>query len=213
MIVGLIAISIVAYLVGCIPTAWIAMKVRTGADIRTEGSGNVGARNVYDVTGSTSLAAIVACVDALKGAVVMAAVMWHHPDSLYAAAAAAIAVIVGHNWNVFLKGKGGRGLATALGVFAVLNPAFIIVWGVVYLTGYYVIRRNIHIATIVACIGAATLAWSTPDPVLTATTRMAGADATTMRVLIAAVCFALFVRQIEPVREFLRTSGFSDDEE
>lgn len=213
MIVGLIAISVVAYLVGCIPTAWIAMKVRNGADIRTEGSGNVGARNVYDVTGSTALAVIVALIDALKGAAVMFAVMWHHPDSLYAAAVAAIAVIAGHNWNVFLKGKGGRGLATALGVFAALNPAFIIIWGVAYLTGYYVIRRNIHIATIVACIGAATLAWSTPDPVMTATTRVGGADATAMRVVIAVVCFVLFVRQIEPVREFLRTSGFSDDEE
>ncbi len=213
MIVGLIAISVVAYLVGCIPTAWIAMKLRNGADIRAEGSGNVGARNVYDVSGNTALAVVVALVDVLKGAAVMVAVMWHHPDSLYAAGVAAVAVIIGHNWNAFLKGKGGRGLATALGVFAVLNPAFIIIWGVAYLTGYYVIRRNIHVATIVACIGAATLAWSTPDPVMTATTRTAGADATTMRVVIAAVCFVLFVRQIEPVREFLRTSGFSDDEE
>jgi hypothetical protein len=47
---------------------------------------------------------------------------------------------------------------------------------------------------------------------MTATTRMVIPNATSMRVLIAAVCFVLFVRQIEPVREFLRTSGFSDDE-
>ncbi len=213
MIVGLIAIGVVAYLIGCIPTAWIAMKLRNGADIRSEGSGNVGARNVYDVTGSTSLAVVVAVIDAVKGAAVMAAVMWFHPESFYAAAVAAVAVISGHNWNVFLRGKGGRGLATALGVFAVLNPAFIIIWGAAYLTGYFVIRRNIHIATIVACIGAATLAWSTPDKAMTATTRIAVVDPTSMRVLIAAVCFVLFVRQIEPVREFLRTSGFSDDEE
>lgn len=212
MILGLIAIGIVAYLVGCIPTAWIALKLQNGKDIRTEGSGNVGARNVYDVTGSTALGIVVAVVDALKGAAVLSAVMWHHPDSFYAAAVVSVAVVVGHSWNVFLKGKGGRGLATALGVFAVLNPAFIIVWGAAYLTGYYVIRRNIHVATVVACIGAAALAWSTPDTAMTATTRIPIADATSMRVLIAAVCFVLFVRQIEPVREFLRTSGFSDDE-
>jgi glycerol-3-phosphate acyltransferase PlsY len=212
MIVGLIAIAAVAYLVGCIPTAWIALKLRNGKDIRTEGSGNVGARNVYDVTGSTALGIVVAVVDALKGAAVMAAVLWLHPDSFYAAALAAVAVVAGHAWNVFLRGKGGRGLATALGAFAVLNPAFIIIWGVAYLTGYYVVRRNMHIATIVACIGAAALAWSTPDNAMTATTRMVIPNATSMRVLIAAVCFVLFVRQIEPVREFLRTSGFSDDE-
>lgn len=212
MIVGLIAIAAVAYLVGCIPTAWIALKVRSGKDIRTEGSGNVGARNVYDVTGSTAMFAVVAVVDALKGAVVMVAVMWHHPESFYAAAVAAVAVVVGHSWNVVLRGKGGRGLATALGVFAVLNPAFVVIWGVAYLTGYYVVRRNMHIATIVACIGAAALAWSTPDNAMTATTRMPIPNATSMRVLIAAVCFVLFARQVEPVRAFLRTSGFSDDE-
>ncbi len=212
MIFGLLAIGIVAYFVGCIPTAWIVMKMRSGADIRSVGSGNVGAHNVYDVTGSTMLAVIVGIVDALKGASVMVAVMLLHPDSFPASAVAAVSVVAGHNWNVFLKGKGGRGLATALGVFAVFNPVFIIVWGVAYLTGYYVVRRNIHIATIVACIGAAALAWSTPDPVMTATTRIAIPSATTMRVLIAAICFMLFVRQIEPVREFIQTSGFSDDE-
>ncbi len=212
MIFGLLAIGIVAYFMGCIPTAWIVMKLRSGTDIRSVGSGNVGARNVYDVTGSTILAVIVGLVDALKGASVMAAVMLFHPDSFAASAVAAVSVVAGHNWNVVLKGKGGRGLATALGVFAALNPAFIIVWGVAYLTGYYVVRRNIHIATIVACIGTAALAWSTPDPVMTVTTRVVIPSATVMRVLIAAICLLLFVRQIEPAREFIRTSGFSDDE-
>jgi glycerol-3-phosphate acyltransferase PlsY len=212
MILGVVAVSVVAYLVGCIPTAWIALKLRNGADIRTEGSGNVGARNVYDVSGSSALAFTVAGVDALKGVIVVAAVMWIDPAAFYAVAAASVAVVAGHTWNVFLGGKGGRGLATALGVFAVLNPVFIVIWGAAYLTGYYVIRRNMHIATIVACIGAATLAWSTPDNAMTTTTRMPLPDATSMRVLIAAVCFVLFVRQIEPVREFLKTSDLSDDE-
>ncbi len=212
MIVGLLAIGVVAYLVGCIPTAWIVMKLRNGSDIRTEGSGNVGARNFFELTGNKPLAILIAVIDAVKGAVIVAAVTWHHPDQFIAAATAATCVVIGHNWNVALGGKGGRGLATALGVFAVLNPVFIVIWGVAYLTGYYVIRRNIHIATVVACIGTAVLAWSTPDNAMTATTRIAVPDATSMRVLIAAVCFLLFVRQIEPVREFLRTSSFSDDE-
>lgn len=212
MSVGLLIIGVVAYLVGCIPTAWIVMKLRNGADIRTEGSGNVGARNFYELTGNKALSILIAGIDAAKGAAVLAGVTWLHPDQFLAAATAATSVVIGHNWNIMLGGKGGRGLATALGVFAVLNPVFVIIWGVAYLTGYYVIRRNIHIATVVACIGTALLAWSTPDTAMTATTRIAIPDATSMRVLIAAVSFLLFVRQIEPVREFLLTSGFSDDE-
>ena len=188
------------------------MKLRNGADIRMEGSGNVGARNFYELTGKKVLSTLIAVIDAAKGAAIIAAVTWHYPDQFLAAAIAATCVVIGHNWNVGLGGKGGRGLATALGVFAILNPVFIVIWAIAYVTGYYVIRRNIHIATIVACIGTALLAWSTPDTAMTVTTRIVLPDATSMRVLIAAICFLLFVRQIEPVREFLSTSGFSDDE-
>jgi len=139
---------VLAYLAGSIPAAYIAGKVTRGIDLRHHGSGNLGATNVYRVLGA-KVAAVVLLFDAAKGAV---PVLWFprliaprvsEPGGLTLwAIAFGIAAIVGHVRPVFLLWKGGgKGVATASGVFGALAPAAIgvalLVWlAVLVVSGY-----------------------------------------------------------------------------
>ena len=139
---------VLAYLAGSIPAAYIAGKVTRGIDLRQHGSGNLGATNVYRVLG-TKVAVAVLLFDAAKGAV---PVLWFprliatrvsEPGALTLwAIAFGIAAIIGHVRPVFLLWKGGgKGVATASGVFGALAPAAIgitlLVWlAVLVVSGY-----------------------------------------------------------------------------
>lgn len=128
-----LAVIVVSYLIGAIPTGLIVVRLLTGEDIRRHGSGNIGTVNVLRVAG-TATAVVVLAVDILKGMVpVMLAVrMGLSPWTVVAGGLAAIA---GHNWSVFLKFQGGKGIATSFGVLLALSwPAAAVaaaVWVVV----------------------------------------------------------------------------------
>ncbi len=109
-----------SYLVGAIPFGLLVTRSAAGRDIRKEGSGNIGASNVFRVAGPAA-GAIVLVLDMLKGAapVLVARRLAFGPASIVAVGIAAIA---GHNWSVFLRGRGGKGVATSYGVLLALSP-------------------------------------------------------------------------------------------
>jgi glycerol-3-phosphate acyltransferase PlsY len=113
-------IIIIAYLIGSIPTAYILVRVFYGIDIRRHGTGNVGASNVLKST-SKKLGMLVMPLDILKGVLAMVVARLFDAD-IAVQMAAGIAAIIGHNWPVFLKFQGGRGIATSLGVILALSP-------------------------------------------------------------------------------------------
>lgn len=115
---GLVTV-VAAYLVGAIPTGLLVARWR-GVDIRTAGSGNIGATNVLRAVGPVA-AVVVMVVDPLKGvlAVIVPTLLGVGP---WWAAAAALAAVLGNCYNVFLGFRGGKGVATSLGVFVVLDP-------------------------------------------------------------------------------------------
>ncbi len=127
-----------AYLIGSIPFALILAR-RCGADLRQVGSGNLGAANVMRASG-VAAGLLVAVLDMSKGA----ASVWlalHMGDSRDLPAAAGFAAIIGHIYPVWLRFRGGKGVATACGVFAILSPlaippALTIFAVVVWLTRY-----------------------------------------------------------------------------
>jgi glycerol-3-phosphate acyltransferase PlsY len=135
-----LGITVFAYLLGSIPSGLIAGKLR-GLDIRTQGSGSTGSTNVLRLLGSR-IAAIVLATDVLKGVVpvllVANEIIPVSPNSLTHSAgletAAGLAVIAGHNWPVFAKFRGGRGVSSALGAALVMTPlgalAGVMVWGI-----------------------------------------------------------------------------------
>jgi acyl phosphate:glycerol-3-phosphate acyltransferase len=115
---GIIAV-IIAYLLGSIPTAYIITRITTGKDIRKLGSGNVGAHNVYENVGKPA-AVITAIIDIGKGiaAVLVAFLGFGAPQ--YWVLASGLAVVIGHIWPVFLKFRGGNGIAATIGVLSFL---------------------------------------------------------------------------------------------
>ena len=112
---------IAAYLIGAIPTGVILTRLAGGEDIRNAGSGNIGATNVYRVAGR-KLGIITLLGDCLKGVVplVIAIQGFHLAET--GIALVAMAAFIGHCYPVYLGFKGGKGVATALGIFLVLSP-------------------------------------------------------------------------------------------
>lgn len=107
---------ILGYLIGSIPTAYIFGKCTKGIDIREHGSGNVGATNVFRVLGKKP-GIMVLVLDILKGLIVVAGVAdWLGLTSSLDRIFLAVSVVCGHNWTIFLQFKGGKGIATSLGI-------------------------------------------------------------------------------------------------
>ncbi len=111
-----------AYLLGAIPTGFIIVKLLKGIDIREHGSGNIGATNVKRVLG-TAWFFIVLFLDAMKGLLpVLLAKIFYGETMPHLEVIAGAFAVIGHTFTVFLKFKGGKGVATALGVFLGLAP-------------------------------------------------------------------------------------------
>jgi glycerol-3-phosphate acyltransferase PlsY len=154
-----------AYLSGSFPTAYLAGRLLKGIDLRTKGSGNLGATNVYRNLGAGA-ALVVLVLDALKGALPVYLIpRVLHIDAanggaaLWWASAYGIAAIVGHAKPVFLLGRGGgKGVATAGGVFAVLAPHAMVITTLlcalaVWYTGY------VSVGSVVAALAFPALVW------------------------------------------------------
>ena len=124
MLVYLIII-ITAYLLGNISTSYIVAKRLAGVDIRTQGSGNAGSTNVLRILGKKA-GALTFIGDVLKGliAVLIARFIAYgaNLDDTTCAYIAVVAVVLGHNYPVFLGFKGGKGVATSLGSMLGMNP-------------------------------------------------------------------------------------------
>jgi acyl phosphate:glycerol-3-phosphate acyltransferase len=137
----------VAYLLGSISFAVLLVRLSTGKDIRTEGSGNAGATNVMRAHGK-SLGLVVAALDIAKGAAAVLLVRAVTADSRYAAAAA-FAAILGHVFPIFYGFRGGKGVATAVGAFLVLTP-----WATLVCVGIFVVivawTRYVSLGSVVA---------------------------------------------------------------
>lgn len=145
------ALCLVYYLIGSIPTAYLVLKFRHQLDIRNEGTGNVGAMNSYDVTGSKSTGIIVMLVDLFKGLIPALILLYVLKLNLYFTIIPLVLLVLGHNFSVFIKFKGGRGLATGAGVLLVMNFWIVILW----IVFYFIIRKikdNVHIATVIALV-------------------------------------------------------------
>ncbi len=119
-----LTIAAFAYLLGSIPFGYILMRVFRGQDVRESGSGNIGATNV--ARSSPMLGILTLLLDAGKGsAAVLVSQLWHpahEPDTALCAALAGFLAVLGHMFPIWLKFKGGKGVATGLGTFALIAP-------------------------------------------------------------------------------------------
>jgi len=161
-----------AYIIGSIPTAYIFGRVLKGVDIRKFGSGNIGATNTFRTIGRVP-GIVVLVIDILKGFVCATYIanffMFISPaprPELYKVLTG-LAAIAGHNWTIFLRFKGGKGVATSAGVVIGLVPGIFwlgfLAWVIVFsITGY------VSLASIIASISVPifTLVFSEPTELI-----------------------------------------------
>lgn len=146
---------LIGYLIGSLPIGYLVTQTTRGVDLRRAGSGNVGATNVYRTSGlGTAIAVMIA--DAAKGA---AAVLLGGGGAN--AVAAGVAAVIGHIYPVWLGFKGGKGVATASGAFAVLSPLPAAIAAAAF--AVIVARtRFVSLGSIVATVLLPVIEWMTP---------------------------------------------------
>jgi glycerol-3-phosphate acyltransferase PlsY len=153
-------VIVLAYLMGSIPFAFLLSRQR-GVDLRQAGSGNVGATNVLRTTG-TGRAVAAMVLDGVKGtvAVLLAQLL---SLGLAATVAAACASVMGHVYPVWLRFKGGKGVATAAGAFAVLSPGALGIAVAVFIVAV-AITRFISVGSMAAALTLAIVTVFTDAP-------------------------------------------------
>jgi acyl phosphate:glycerol-3-phosphate acyltransferase len=149
----------IGYLLGSIPFGYLLVRIFKHEDVRTSGSGNIGATNV--ARKSPALGAATLLLDAAKGlAAVAIARAWldaAHPDLLMTVAA--FFAVLGHLFPIWLKFHGGKGVATSLGAFIWLTPKSILCMVVLFLL-VAVVFRYVSLASITAAAAFPLLAWA-----------------------------------------------------
>jgi acyl phosphate:glycerol-3-phosphate acyltransferase len=155
--VSYLLIGLAAYLLGSIPFGYILVRCFRKEDIRAKGSGNIGATNVVR-SGAKGLGALTFLLDACKGyfAVILALYLTTLPlfanvPRGTAAAIAALCAILGHIYTVWLGFKGGKGVATALGVFLALAPLAALVGLAVFLV-VFALSRYVSLGSILSAV-------------------------------------------------------------
>lgn len=158
---GLLLTVIIAYLIGSIPFGYLIVRGKLGDDIRQSGSGGTGATNVSRRAGKAA-GVFTLVLDALKGVVAVLVVRTVFagvgPYADWLAAVAGIAAIVGHIFPVWLRFRGGKGVATAVGVFVVLAPIALLCAGVLFVA-IVALTRYVSLGSIVAAVTIPVFVW------------------------------------------------------
>ncbi|HLS28747.1 MAG TPA: glycerol-3-phosphate 1-O-acyltransferase PlsY [Opitutales bacterium] len=154
----LVVLALLAgYLVGAIPFGYLVARSR-GVDILKEGSGNPGATNVKRVVGKTA-GNVVFALDFLKGCFAAGwPLLLQQEASLAAAVAGLCAAIGGHSFSIFLKGRGGKGVATTMGGLLVVLPISVLIGVVVWLIVFFA-SRYVSLASILFAVSLPISSW------------------------------------------------------
>lgn len=191
---------IIGYLLGSIPTAYLLLK-RRGLDITMEGSGNMGAMNTFDVTGSKNTGILVFLIDALKGLLSVYIPLLIFPINFMFPALGLIFAVLAHCFNPWIGFKGGRGLATSLGGAILIAPYMAVIWIsawiMIYLIKKDIIAGNIFATVIVVPVVAIfseiafRFSFPTPDSI------------STMILFVFTILILIFVKHIGPLLDLI----------
>jgi glycerol-3-phosphate acyltransferase PlsY len=187
------------YLIGSFPTAYLLVKRQSKVDIRTSGSGNVGAMNAYEVTGSQSTGWIVFCLDFLKGMVTVL-LCSSITDNIWVATCGGCGAVVGHIFNPWLGFKGGRGLATTAGILLLLGWMYIIIWCVLYLV-LNAYLKQVNLSSVIVSIASPIIMLVLPD-ILVSSLYYPDAARKTIVIICALLSVIIIIGHHGPIRDF-----------
>lgn len=197
--------AVIGYLFGSIPTAYILLKITRGIDVTTEGTGNVGAMNSYEVTNSKWIGILVLIIDFLKGMIPVFIVIYFLESSFFIASLSVLFAVFSHCFNPWLGFKGGRGLATAAGGSAAIFFPMLIAW-LVFWVLVYLIKKDIHIANIFATVLSLfsilafynyLISFAYPKPVLV----------NELLLFTSAGLMIIFIKHIEPLKDIIKNKN------
>lgn len=189
MMIKVLLLALFSYLLGAVPTGYLIARKAMGIDIRQHGSGNPGAANVYRTVGKWA-GIVTFLIDGLKGFIPVCLALRVFPGDYWPAILCGTIAILGHMWTIYLKFRGGKGVATSAGVFAALLPvptalaflSFVIcvaLWG------------RISIGSIVACI------------VLPISSFFIGAHPMAVNVMVTAIGLLVIYKHVPNIKRLL----------
>ena len=198
---SLLIAGIIGYLIGSVPTAYLLVKWKSKIDIREAGSGNVGTLNSYSVTKSRLVGGAVLVVDLLKGVTGVLVSETLLDNGFLNGAVGGIGVVLGHNFPVWLRFKGGRGLAPTAGVLFVIGWAFVAMWCLLWGVGF-LFFKNVNIGNVFASLITLLLIFLAPRTILG---QMVSSEVVIdeFRFFLVILLSIILVKHIEPVREFI----------
>lgn len=193
--------STIGYLLGSFPSAYIFLKKTKGMDITKEGSGNVGAMNLFEVTNSKLIGISVFLIDFLKGFGSTLIPVLLFPDEFIYPALSLLFAVFSHCYNPWIKFKGGRGLATAAGGAALLFPFLLGVWCILYVI-FYMMRKNILLANISSTVFTLLVVFGTSDIAVKYAFPQPN-NSGELLLVSSAVLIIIFIKHIEPLKELI----------
>lgn len=155
--------ALASYLVGCLTAGYYLVRFQTGQDIRTLGSGSVGARNVGRLLGWSGFALTLVC-DCAKGALVVWAIQRVNHQEL-ATTVGMIFAVVGHIWPVQLRFQGGKGVATSLGALCLYDTSLAVSFALIFAVAFLLLRRTLMPAMVAfACLPVLAVCQTSASP-------------------------------------------------
>ncbi len=204
MIGNYILVFVYSYLSGTIPGAYIIGKLLGKVDVRSKGTGNLGAMNTYEVTGKAGYGVMVLLIDLLKGLLAVFITIQLFGGCFNLILVSSFAAVAGHNYNVFLKFGGGRGLATSVGCLLLVNPSIVIAWALLFLASYYLIKRHVHVGNIAATLLTTFVLMALPEDILSLLNVLAEPSKQELLLLSGALCLLIMLRHIRPMIDLAR---------
>ncbi len=150
LIAKIALVAIPSYIVGAIPASFIMGKIARGIDLREHGSGNLGAANTFRVLGRRA-AVPVLLFDIGKGFFAVWFVSGSMDGAIWFSLLAAVSVVIGHNYSVFVRFSGGKGVGTTAGAFLALAPYAVLICVVIWIVTL-LLTRIVSLASMVAAV-------------------------------------------------------------
>lgn len=192
--------SLIGYLLGSFPSAYLLVKKASGIDVTKEGSGNVGAFNSLTITKSKLVGISVFLLDFIKGAASVLITLLIFPNVFIYPALALLFAVFSHCFNPWLRFKGGRGLATAAGGAIIIFPFLLVVWCILWVI-FYVMRKDIILANFTATIFSLLIVFGTtriaikyayPQP----------ENMSSLVIVCSAILIVISIKHFEPLIEY-----------
>jgi acyl phosphate:glycerol-3-phosphate acyltransferase len=192
--------SLIGYLLGSFPSAYLLVKKASGIDVTKEGSGNVGAFNSLTITKSKLVGISVFLLDFIKGAASVLITLLIFPNVFIYPALALLFAVFSHCFNPWLQFKGGRGLATAAGGAVIIFPFLLVVWCILWVI-FYVMRKDIILANFTATIFSLLIVFGTTRIAIKYTYPQPE-NMSSLVIVCSAILIVISIKHFEPLIEY-----------